>query len=129
MGGKEGALEVEAPAINEKVFAPTHHTVDEFKESTLNRHFQTLRIPFTDQIGSLTEKPQHLRLYGQESLTSKFTQAFVARRWQSFYFEAETAVSFFPENFQQAAGLVNYYNTENWTALQVTYDEELETHS
>jgi beta-xylosidase len=28
-------------------------------------------------------------------------------------------------NFQQAAGLVNYYNTENWTALQVTYDEEL----
>ncbi|MCM3136678.1 glycoside hydrolase family 43 protein [Bacillus safensis] len=125
VGGKEGTLEVEAPKIEEKVFAPTYHTVDEFKESTLNRHFQTLRIPFTDQIGSLTEKPQHLRLFGHESLTSKFTQAFVARRWQSFYFEAETAVSFFPENFQQAAGLVNYYNTENWTALQVTYDEEL----
>ncbi|MEN2450828.1 family 43 glycosylhydrolase, partial [Bacillus sp. JR_15] len=125
VGGKEGTLEVEAPAINEKVFAPTYHTVDEFKESTLNRHFQTLRIPFTEQIGSLTEKPQHLRLYGHESLTSKFTQAFVARRWQSFYFEAETAVLFYPENFQQAAGLVNYYNTENWTALQVTYDEEL----
>lgn len=73
----------------------------------------------------MTENPHHLRLYGQESLTSKFTQAFVARRWQSFYFEAETAVSFFPKNFQQAAGLVNYYNTENWTALQVTYDEAL----
>ncbi|BBP90023.1 hypothetical protein BsIDN1_36410 [Bacillus safensis] len=69
-----------------RFFAPTYHTVDEFKESTLNRHFQTLRIPFTDQIGSLTEKPQHLRLFGRESLTSKFTQAFVARRWQSFYF-------------------------------------------
>ena len=66
-----------------------------------------------------------LRLYGHESLTSTFTQAFVARRWQSLHFEAETAVAFYPENFQQAAGLVNYYNTENWTALQVTYDEEL----
>ncbi|WP_353855555.1 glycoside hydrolase family 43 protein [Bacillus sp. Bos-x628] len=124
-GGKEGAMEVEAPAVAEKVFSSTVPKVDEFKESELNMHFQTLRIPFTSQIGSLTEKPDHLRLYGQESLTSKFTQSFVARRWQSFYFEAETAVSFFPENFQQAAGLVNYYNTENWTALQVTYDEEL----
>ncbi|UJM25968.1 glycoside hydrolase family 43 protein [Bacillus sp. FSL M7-0307] len=125
VGGKEGLLEVEAPAMSVKEFSPTYHIVDEFKDSSLNRHFQTLRIPFTDQIGSVTENPHHLRLYGQESLTSKFTQAFVARRWQSFYFEAETAVSFFPENFQQAAGLVNYYNTENWTALQVTYDEAL----
>ncbi len=33
---------------------------------------------------------------------------------------------FFPENFQQVAGLVNYYNTENWTALHVTYDETLD---
>ena len=122
---KRGLLEVEAPAMSVKEFSPTYHIVDEFKDSSLNRHFQTLRIPFTDQIGSVTENPHHLRLYGQESLTSKFTQAFVARRWQSFYFEAETAVSFFPKNFQQAAGLVNYYNTENWTALQVTYDEAL----
>lgn len=88
-------------------------------------NFQTLRIPFTKELGSLTERPNHLRLYGRESLTSTFTQAFVARRWQSLRFTAETAVDFNPETFQQAAGLVNYYNTENWTALQVTYDEDL----
>ncbi|MEC1738232.1 xylan 1,4-beta-xylosidase [Bacillus mojavensis] len=125
VGGKEGSLEVEAPSIPETMFEATYPEVDEFEDSTLNINFQTLRIPFTNELGSLTQVPNHLRLYGHESLTSTFTQAFVARRWQSLHFEAETAVEFYPENFQQAAGLVNYYNTENWTALQVTHDEEL----
>src|SRR5690606_33631391 len=66
----------------------------------------------------------HLRIHGRESLTSKFTQAFVARRWQHFHFTAETKVAFQPDTFQQAAGLVNYYNTQNWTALQITWHEE-----
>ena len=76
-------------------------------------------------MGSLTENPGHLRLYGRESLTSKFTQSFVARRWQSFVFEAETAVAVHPVNVQQGAGLVCYYNTDNWSALQVRSDEKL----
>src|SRR5699024_5293131 len=37
---------------------------------------------------------------------------------------AETKVAFSPNSFQQAAGLVNYYNTQNWTALQITWHEE-----
>lgn len=72
----------------------------------------------------MTDNPGHLRLYGKESLTSKFTQAFIARRWQSFNFIAETKVKFRPDSFQQAAGLVNYYNTENWTSLQITWHED-----
>lgn len=97
---------------------------DDFDSETLNLHFQTLRIPLGEDILSLTDRPGHLRLYGRESLTSKFTQAHVARRWQHFNFTAETKVSFNPDSFQQAAGLVNYYNTENWTALQITWHEE-----
>jgi len=125
VGGKEGSLEVEAPDIPENKFPVTYPELDEFEDSTLNINFQTLRIPFTEELGSLTERPNHLRLFGHESLTSTFTQAFVARRWQSLDFVAETAVEFYPESFQQAAGLVKYYNTENWTALQVTHDEDL----
>lgn len=125
VGGKEGSLEVDAPRISETVFPATYPEVDQFEGSTLNINFQTLRIPFTKELGSITERPDHLRLFGHESLTSKYTQAFVARRWQSLRFIAETAVEFRPESFQQAAGLVNYYNTENWTALQITYDEDL----
>lgn len=125
VGGKEGSVEVMAPQIEETVFPPTYPEVDEFNDSKLNINFNTLRIPFSDVLGSLTANPNHLRLYGNESLTSKFTQSFVARRWQSFYFEAETAVALQPTTFQQAAGLVNYYNTENWSALQVTGHETL----
>ena len=125
VGGKEGKVEVEAPRIVETKFPSTYQEVDQFADRTLNINFQTLRIPFTKELGSLTERPNHLRLYGRESLTSTFTQALVARRWQNLHFIVETAVDFNPETFQQAAGLVNYYNTENWTALQVTYDEDL----
>ncbi|MGM0523464.1 MAG: glycoside hydrolase 43 family protein, partial [Bacillota bacterium] len=37
---------------------------------------------------------------------------------------AETKVEFKPTTFQQQAGLVNYYNTDNWTYLYITHHEE-----
>ena len=124
VGGNEPSLEIEGPAIEEVVWEKDYDEKDNFDTDTLNNHFQSLRIPLGKEILSLTDNPGHLRLYGKESLTSKFTQAFVARRWQSFNFTAETKVNFRPDTFQQAAGLVNYYNTENWTGLQVTWHEE-----
>ena len=125
IGKKEGSLIVEAPNLNEVKFPSTYPVVDNFESDKLNINFATLRIPFTEKIGSLSARPNHLRLYGNESLTSKFTQSLVARRWQSFKFEAETAVDFRPLNVQQGAGLVCYYNTDNWSALQVRWDENL----
>ena len=97
---------------------------DDFDGDSLNIHFQSLRIPLGDDIASLKERKGHLRLYGRESLTSPFTQAFVARRWQSFNFDAQTKVEFEPVSFMQMAGLACYYNTMNWTTLHVTWHEE-----
>lgn len=124
VGGNQPAVEVEGPAMKEVTWEEDYPEVDNFDSPTLNNHFQTLRIPLSEQILSLHDRPGHLRLYGRESLTSKFTQAFVARRWQHFNFTAETKVAFKPKSFQQAAGLVNYYNTQNWTAFQITWQEE-----
>ncbi|WDF04945.1 glycoside hydrolase family 43 protein [Shouchella hunanensis] len=123
VGGNEPSLQIEGPAMTEYPFEQEDQT-DHFDKETLPMNYQTLRIPLDKKCLSLQDRPGHLRLYGKESLTSKFTQSFVARRWQHFHFKAETKVHFQPETFQQAAGLVNYYNTENWTALQVTYNEE-----
>lgn len=123
-GGNEPSLEIEGPRIDEHPWEPDCLEKDDFDSSSLNLHFQSLRIPLGPDIVSLTDNPGHLRLYGRESLTSKFTQAFIARRWQHFTFTAETKVSFHPDTFQQSAGLVNYYNTQNWTSLQITADEE-----
>ncbi|GKU81863.1 glycoside hydrolase family 43 protein [Niallia sp. NCCP-28] len=123
VGGKQGSMTVEAPKMEEVKWEETFPEIDDFDSEKLNINFQSLRIPLTEDIASLKSKKGHLRLYGKESLTSKFTQAFVARRWQAFSFDASTSISFSPDTFQQAAGLTCYYNTENWTTLQVTWDE------
>lgn len=122
--GNGPSLEIEGPNIQEVAWEKDFEEKDDFNSESLNAHFQSLRIPLGEHIVSLKDNPGHLRLYGKESLTSKFTQAFIARRWQHFNFTAETKVSFRPNTFQQAAGLVNYYNTENWTALQISWHEE-----
>ncbi|MRX71257.1 family 43 glycosylhydrolase [Bacillus lacus] len=123
VGGNQPSLEVEGPNIPEVTWEKNPEK-DDFDHNVLGLDFQTLRIPLGENIMSLTDNPGHLRLYGKESLTSKFTQAHVARRWQHFEFTAETKLKFNPDTFQQSAGLVNYYNTENWTSLQISWNEE-----
>ena len=51
----------------------------------------------------------HLRLFGRESIGSRFRQSLVARRWQSHCFTASTVVEFEPQDYHQMAGLVCYY--------------------
>lgn len=97
---------------------------DDFNSDKLDINFQSLRIP-ADRFMSLTERPGYLRLYGKESLGSKFTQSLIARRQQSFSYTAETCLQFEPETTQELAGLVCYYNTENYYYLRVSTDEEL----
>src|SRR5690606_15723405 len=123
VGGNYPSLTIEGPNIPEHPWEPDFPEKDDFDSSELNLHFQNLRIPLGDAV-SLTDRPGHLRLYGRESLTSQFTQAFISRRCQHFKFTAETKVDFKPTTFQQAAGLVNYYNTMNWTACHITWNEE-----
>jgi xylan 1,4-beta-xylosidase len=123
-GGNFPALEIPAPHMVEVKWEKDYEVHDDFDKPQLSRHFQSLRIPLSENIATLKERPGYLRLYGKESNTSLFTQAFVARRWQSFNFNAETKVEFNPATFQQRAGLVCYYNTLNWTSLYITFDEE-----
>lgn len=123
VGGNYPQDEIDGPTIEEQP-KPKVAEVVHFDEPTLPLDFQSLRIPLGEDILSLTERPGYLRLKGHESLTSLFTQALVARRWQDFTFEAETKVEFNPTTFQQQAGLVNYYNTDNWTYLYITHHEE-----
>jgi len=124
VGGNAPSLEIAGPQMEEVIRSQNYDIQDDFDSEMLNIHFQTLRIPLDENILTLKERPGHLRLYGRESLLSPFTQAYVARRWQSLHFEAETKVEFEPETFQQMAGLVNYYNTMNWTSCHITWDEE-----
>ncbi|MHC5373268.1 glycoside hydrolase family 43 protein [Enterococcus sp. LJL120] len=123
VGGNFPQDEVEEPNIPEHVWEEVPTRI-EFEKEKLPLDFQTLRIPFDEELGSLVERPGFLRLFGRESFNSLFHKSLVARRWQDFKFEAETKIDFTPVNFMQLAGMTNYYNTKNWSSIHITHNEE-----
>lgn len=86
--------------------------------------FKTLRGPLAPEQYSLDARKGYLRLYGRQSLASLHSQTLLARRWQAFDFTVETWMEFSPENFQQMAGLVLFYDTEHWFYACQTFGEE-----
>ncbi len=56
------------------------------------------------------------------SIGSWYDQSLVARRQEHFSFRVETELDFKPFTFQQAAGLVHYYNRHKFHFLAVTHD-------
>lgn len=125
VGGHIGQAEVEAPlGISEHKWEKTYQQKDDFDDDKLNINFQSLRIPLGEDVASLKDRKGHLRLYGHQSLASTFTQAHIARRWQSFDFDAEVRLEYHPKNIQQFAGLTCYYNTQNWSCIQVVWNEK-----
>jgi xylan 1,4-beta-xylosidase len=123
-GGKVPAVEVPAPAGAVRLKAPTR-IERRFSGPALASEFQWLRTPHPERIFSLVERPGHLRLHGRESIGSWFEQALVARRQEHFSFRAETEVDFDPVDFQQAAGLVHYYNRHKFHFLAITHEPRL----
>jgi xylan 1,4-beta-xylosidase len=102
---------------------PSAPARSDFDTPELPIDFQWLRTPEPDTIFSLTARPGHLRLHGRETIGSLFTQALVARRQQALCYSASCAMDFDPEHFQQAAGLVAYYNSAKFHYLHVSRDE------
>ena len=123
-GVNQPSLAIEG-GMKEHPWEQDYPVTDHFEDAKLNIHFQSVRIPLGEEIANLSERPGNLRLRGRESLSSTFTQAHIARRWQSLDFDAATAVAFEPKNFQHLAGLSCYYNTSNWTSLHVTHKEDI----
>jgi xylan 1,4-beta-xylosidase len=63
-----------------------------------------------------------------ESPGSWYSQALIARRQTDFVFRASTTVDFYPENFQQMAGLICYYNARKFHYLYISTDDNLGRH-
>ncbi|PWW00424.1 xylan 1,4-beta-xylosidase [Hoeflea marina] len=121
-GGPVPEVEVEAPdpAIVRRPDGPVRARFD---GPALPVDFQWLRTPEPERIFSLTGRA--LRLHARESIGSWFEQALVARRQEHFAFRAETEIAFDPVHYQQAAGLVHYYNRHKFHFLAVTWHETM----
>ena len=123
-GGNRPYVEVQAPDLPEHRWSEESET-DDFDGGQLSIHLQSLREPISEEWASLKQRQGYLRLKGRESLYSAFRQSLVARRQQSFVIEAETAVEFDPDHYQQLAGLIYYYNNKNYYYLWISRDEQL----
>jgi xylan 1,4-beta-xylosidase len=97
---------------------------EDFDGDQLPIDFQWLRSPWPGELFSLGERPGYLRLHGRETIGSIFRQSLVARRQQAHCYSVVTAMEFEPRHFQQAAGLVCYYNSAKFHYLHVSHDEE-----
>jgi xylan 1,4-beta-xylosidase len=115
-------VEVRAPQLPAHTFE-RDPVRESFDEKELPLPFQWLRSPHPEELFSLTERPGHLRLFGRETIGSWFRQALVARRQESHCYSASTVVEFEPQHFQQAAGLVAYYNSSKFHYLFISHDD------
>lgn len=124
-GSSHPEAEVAGPMDGEPCTEATGQWDGEFDTGSLDLHFQSLRQPVTEEWLSLTERPGWLRLRGFEPTVSPFRQSLIARRVQAFSTEAVTELDFNPTGFQQMAGLIAYYDTENHYYLRVSHDESI----
>lgn len=123
-GGTIPHDEVAMPNVPEYPMTPTL-VKDNFDDETLNLEYQSLRIPMDETYISLKERPGYLRIYGHSGLSSKLSQALIARRWTEFHFTAAAKVAFNPEVYKQLAGLIFMYDTDNYLYLHISHDEDL----
>ena len=129
-GGQLPKVEVTG-LVEDRELEPGNTIVEELDEFTAERlpdRYQWLRTPWPESFLSLTDRPGFLRLYGMESPGSHHHQALVARRQQHFRYEAITALSFEPDNFQQLAGLICYYNASKFHYCYISRDEDIGKH-
>jgi len=120
--GRQARPEVEGPGLRDYPFPEAPRRL-EFDDETIDINFQALRIPMTADWVNQSERPGYMRLHGRESLSSCFEQSLVARRVQAHHVVASTCVEFEPDNFQQMAGLVCYYNTYYFHYLYLHGDD------
>ncbi|EQB12913.1 glycoside hydrolase family 43 protein [Sphingobium lactosutens] len=94
----------------------------QFDVEALPTMFQWLRSADHDRLFSLSARRGALRLFGRETIGSLFEQSLVARRVEHQKFTATTTLDFTPSSFQQAAGLVLYYNSSKFYYLAISAD-------
>ena len=106
------------------------HSVQKAKTKTINytfshlhSDFQWLRTPFPERLFRLENN--RLILIGRESIGSCFEQTLLARRQQHLIYSAECQLEFTPQTYQQAAGLITYYNGHKFHAVMLSYDQKL----
>lgn len=123
-GGILPALTVEIPCTDPQP-CPSTRVSSPFQPNGFAPELFTLRAPLESWQYSLSQRPGFIRLFGAESLFSRFTQSLLARKVSDFCFDARITVEAEPRDFHQMAGLVCMYDQDNFSYVHLTWDERL----
>lgn len=98
---------------------------DDFDANELNLHWNSLRVPIDDLV-DLSSKPGWLKLKPSTCpLYSLDKVSLLAQRIRHHRYRLETLVDFKPDQAQQNAGLVCYYDSHRYYFLHRMLDPEL----
>lgn len=123
-GGVVPALEVPAPkGFEGEIKEFSHDFSDDFSGPELHSNWNSLRMLPNEEWCSLTERKNHLRIYGGESLHSFFNHHLLGIRQTDFHFTASTKLLFEPKQFLQMAGLLLFLNPENYLYAYITNED------
>ena len=94
----------------------------DFRDGKIPLSYMSLRRSFkTNGIEIVNQK---LRVTGGASVMSKYRQALIARRQQSFVCDFSAAMEFRPRHLNHVAGLLVYYNYDNNYYLKMSCDDK-----
>lgn len=82
--------------------------------------------PYREQTNdwvNTTERPGHLRIYGDNSFFSQVDPAIMATRATSLDYTVQTKLEFHPVHYSQTAGLGLYYDANNWLYVRLCQDD------
>jgi xylan 1,4-beta-xylosidase len=121
-GGHLPALEVPQPKPLPHPAEKAWPVMETFESEVLDLEWNTLREPPREEWISLGRKPGKLCLRGRQPMAAPFAQSMLMRRWTSLNFVAETKVNFDPWHPRQMAGLICYYDTQDFAYACMTHD-------
>lgn len=101
----------------------THEVKDDFDEEYSLQFMTPYRNQEKNWVNT-SERPGHLRIYGENSFFSQVNPAIMATRATSFAYEVQTKVAFKPDHYSETAGVGLYYDSNNWLYLHLTFSEE-----
>lgn len=121
-GGSHPAVEVDVPTDPEDGGAASAFQLADSADP-LGWPWRTLRAAPDPSWADATTRPGWIRLRGRHGPESRWAHSLLARRITEHRTEAEVTVEARPRTFTQAAGLVLWYNTEAYLALDLTWAE------
>lgn len=122
-GSQLAKLEVKEPKLPKHEF-PVVAKLDDFDSGKLNNYYYAPRI-MPESFADVKARPGYVRLRGQESRASLNKVSILARKLTSTKTTLTTCMDFKPEVYQHSAGIIVYYDNQNYVNLRKYYSDTL----